>query len=303
MRHRVRLVVGEERHSTIDRSLRYLGFGASALEVVESDSQGAMRPAALAATLFSGVDGPTIVCAQAGNVNSGAFDPFAEICDIAHEHGAWVHIDGAFGLWAAASQQHRHLLDGYERADSWATDAHKWLNVPYDCGIALTAHPSDHAGAFAARAEYLVFSDGIRDPMDFTPEASRRARARSRCGPRSRASDALASPSSSSGAAHVHANSLTRCAGYRGSRYANDVVINQIVVRFPGLDGVLEAVSASGACVMTPTTWKGEPGVRISVSNWQTTERDIEISVDAIRATRLPPRVRERQRTRVRARA
>ncbi len=285
---RVRLVVGEERHSTIDRSLRYLGFGASALEVVEADAQGAMRPAALAATLFSGADGPTIVCAQAGNVNSGAFDPFDEICDIAHDHGAWVHIDGAFGLWAAASQQHRHLLDGYERADSWATDAHKWLNVPYDCGIALTAHPSDHAGAFAARAEYLVFSDGDRDPMDFTPEASRRARAF--------AVWAALQSLGRSGVAELVDRCCARALQFAdalreipGVQVANDVVINQIVVRFPGLapggvGSVLEAVSASGACVMTPTTWKGESGVRISVSNWQTTERDIEISVDAIRA-------------------
>ena len=221
-------------------------------------------------------------------MNSGAFDPFAEICDIAHEHGAWVHIDGAFGLWVAASPQHRHLLDGYERADSWATDAHKWLNVPYDCGIALTAHPSDHAGAFAARADYLVFSDGIRDPMDFTPEASRRARA-----------FAVWAALQSLGRAGV-AELVDRCCARArqfadalreipGVEVANDVVINQIVVRFPGLDGVLEAVSASGACVMTPTTWKGEPGVRISVSNWQTTERDIEISVGAIRGCASPP--------------
>ena len=191
----------------------------SALEVVEADAQGAMRPAALAATLFSGADGPTIVCAQAGNVNSGAFDPFDEICDIAHDHGAWVHIDGAFGLWAAASPQHRHLLDGYERADSWATDAHKWLNVPYDCGIALTAHPADHAGAFAARAEYLVFSDGIRDPMDFTPEASRRAQRVRGLGRAPEPRTRRASPSSSTGAARVRASSRTRCARSPESRW------------------------------------------------------------------------------------
>ena len=141
---RVRLVVGAERHSTIDRSLRYLGFGSSSIEVVEADSQGSMRPESLARVLSAQPKGPTIVCAQAGNVNSGGFDPFGAICDLAHEHGAWVHIDGAFGLWAAASRNHRHLVDGFEQADSWATDAHKWLNVPYDCGIAFTAHPTDH---------------------------------------------------------------------------------------------------------------------------------------------------------------
>jgi glutamate/tyrosine decarboxylase-like PLP-dependent enzyme len=289
----VRLVVGEERHSTIDRSLRYLGFGASCLEIVDSDGQGAMRPDALARVLGASAKGPTIVCAQAGNVNSGAFDPFVPICDIAHEHGAWVHIDGAFGLWVAASRNHRHLLDGYERADSWATDAHKWLNVPYDCGVALTAHPSDHAGAFGFRAEYLVFSDGMRDPADFTPEASRRARA-----------FAVWAALQSLGRAGV-ADLVDRCCERAGQfadalravpgvEVANDVVINQIVVRFPGVapGDVLEAVKATGACVMTPTTWKGSPGMRISVSNWQTTERDIEISVDAVRGAVAEVRAR-----------
>ena len=290
---RVRLVVGAERHSTIDRSLRYLGFGSSSIEVVEADSQGSMRPESLARVLSAQPKGPTIVCAQAGNVNSGGFDPFGAICDLAHEHGAWVHIDGAFGLWAAASRNHRHLVDGFEQADSWATDAHKWLNVPYDCGIAFTAHPTDHTGAFGFRADYLVFSDGRRDPADFTPEASRRARAF--------AVWAALQSLGRSGVADLVDRCCERAQQFAsalreipGVEVANDVVINQIVVRFPGLDGVLEAVSASGACVVTPTGWQGAPGVRISVSNWQTTERDIEISVAAIRAA-----VAERQATRV----
>ena len=280
---RMRLVVGEERHSTIDRSLRYLGFGVSSLEVVEADEQGAMRPDALARVLSSGPKAPTIICAQAGNVNSGAFDAFEPICDIAHDHDAWVHIDGAFGLWVAASRHHRHLVEGYERADSWATDAHKWLNVPYDCGIALTAHPGDHAAAFGLRADYLVFSDGRRDPMDFTPEASRRARAFSVW--------AALQSLGKSGVASLVDTCCERARQFAdalrdipGVEVANDVVINQIVVRFPGLEGVLEAVRASGACVLTPTTWQGEPGVRISVSNWQTSEADIEVSVAAVRA-------------------
>ena len=280
---RVRLVVGAERHSTVDRSLRYLGFGASALEVVDVDDQGAMRTDALAQVLASKPKGPTIVCAQAGNVNSGAFDPFEQICEVADAHGAWVHVDGAFGLWAGASPSRRHLVAGVEGADSWATDAHKWLNVPYDCGITLTAHPGDHAAAFGFRADYLVFSEGKRDPADFTPEASRRARA-----------FPVWAALQSLGRAGV-ADLVDRCCARAGQfadalrsipgvEVANDVVLNQIVVRFPGLDGVLEAIVATGACVVTPTTWRGEPGVRISVSNWQTSERDVERSVDAIRA-------------------
>ncbi len=280
---RVRLIVGAERHGTIDRALRYLGFGTATLEIVETDAQGAMSAAALAGVLTSRPKGPTIVCAQAGNVNSGAFDPFGEICDLTHEHGGWVHVDGAFGLWSGASPSRRHLVEGVDRADSWATDAHKWLNVPYDCGITLTAHPSDHAGAFGLRADYLVFSDGTRDPMDFTPEASRRARAFT-----------VWAALQSLGRAGI-ADLVERCcararqfadalSAIPGVEVANDVVLNQVVVRFPGLDGVLEAIVASGACVVTPTTWRGEPGVRISVSNWQTSEEDVDRSVAAIRA-------------------
>ena len=240
-----------------------------------------MRTDALRGMLAAGRE-PTIVCAQAGNVNSGAFDPFADICAIAHDHNAWVHVDGAFGLWAGASPRYRHLVAGIEQADSWATDAHKWLNVPYDCGISLTAHPADHAAALGLRAEYLVFTEGERDAMDYTPEASRRARAFPVWA-------ALQSLGRDGIAALVE-----RCcerarqfaellAATPGVEVANDVVLNQVVVRFPGLEGVVEAVQASGACVMTPTIWQGKPGMRISVSNWQTTEADVDQSVAAIR--------------------
>jgi glutamate/tyrosine decarboxylase-like PLP-dependent enzyme len=288
----VRIIVGAEAHVTIFRALRLLGFGADTAVKVPADDQGRMEPAELEAVLAAG-SGPAIVCAQAGNVNSGAFDPLDEIAAICSAAGAWLHVDGAFGLWAAASPELRGLLRGAERADSWGVDAHKWLNVPYDCGIAFTAHPTDHAGAFGFRADYLVFSDGRRDPADFTPEASRRARAF--------AVWAALQSLGTSGVADLVDRCCERAQQFAsalreipGVEVANDVVINQIVVRFPGLDGVLEAVSASGACVVTPTGWQGAPGVRISVSNWQTTERDIEISVAAIRAA-----VAERQATRV----
>ena len=229
-----------------------------------------MRPAALAATLFSGVDGPTIVCAQAGNVNSGVFDPFAEICDIAHEHGAWVHIDGAFGLWAAASQQHRHLLDGSSERTRGpptrtsgstcpTTAASRSLRTPRTTPVRSPPAPSISCSAMASAIRWT------------SHRRRHAALARSRCW----------AALQSLGRAGV-AELVERCCararqfadalrGIPGVEIANDVVINQIVVRFPGLDGVLEAVSASGACVMTPTTWKGEPGVRISVSNnWRT---------------------------------
>jgi len=173
---RVRVLAGRGRHGTIDRALRFLGAGVDAIVEVGMDDQGRMRPDALASALAVG-DGPAIVCAQLGNVNSGAMDPVGEICDLAHARGAWVHVDGAFGLWAAASPRLRPLVDGVARADSWTTDAHKWLNVPYDSGLVFCAHPAAHRAAMGARAGYLVHgADGERDALDYGPEHSRRAR-------------------------------------------------------------------------------------------------------------------------------
>ncbi len=171
---RVRLLAGAERHVTIDRSLRLLGFGTGGLHVVPADDQGRMRAEELREALEAG-EGPAIVCAQAGHVGTGAFDPLAEIADACEAAGAWLHIDGAFGLWAAASPRYRHLVAGATRADSWATDAHKWLNVPYDCGVVFCRHPDAHAEAMALAASYLQRSGG-RSPSDWVPEASRRAR-------------------------------------------------------------------------------------------------------------------------------
>ena len=169
----IRVVVGAKRHVTIDRALRLLGIGASSLEVVPVDDQGRMRVDELRLG-----DGPTIVCGQAGEVNTGAFDDLDAIADVAAEAGAWFHVDGAFGLWAAASPQLRDLLRGSERADSWATDGHKWLNVPYDSGLAFCAHPEAHRAAMSVTASYLVQADDRRerDQVDWTPEFSRRAR-------------------------------------------------------------------------------------------------------------------------------
>jgi glutamate/tyrosine decarboxylase-like PLP-dependent enzyme len=169
----IRLLANADLHVTLLRAVRLLGLGTDSIVRVDTDAEGSMRPAALRDPLAV-ADGPAIVCAQAGEVNSGAFDPLDEVCDAAAEHGAWVHVDGAFGLWAAAAPSLRHLVAGVGRADSWATDAHKWLNVPYDAGLAFVAHPDAHHGAFSASAAYLP--TGARDAMDWTPESSRRAR-------------------------------------------------------------------------------------------------------------------------------
>src|SRR5262249_23037914 len=173
---RIDLVAGAEAHVTIEPSCRLLGLGGGRIRRIEADDQGRMKAAALARTLAE-CHGPLIVCAQAGNVDTGAFDPFPEIARLTHARGGWLHVDGAFGLWAGATGSLRHPVAGVDAADSWATDAHKWLNVPYDSGLAIVAHPQAHRAAMSVRAAYLVHAEGQeRDPLDWTPEFSRRAR-------------------------------------------------------------------------------------------------------------------------------
>jgi glutamate/tyrosine decarboxylase-like PLP-dependent enzyme len=285
----IRVIVGEERHVTIDRALRFLGLGSSNLQLVPADQQGCMRPEALGAVLAES-SGPTIVCAQAGNVNTGAVDPLRDICDAAREVGAWVHVDGAFGMWAAASPALRHLVGGIERADSWATDAHKWLNVPYDCGLVFCAHPGTHRAAMGSHASYLVHSEGReRDELDWNPEASRRARGFS-----------VYAAIRSLGRSGV-ADLVDRCCAH-ARRFAevlaqepraevlNEVVLNQVLVRFldPGGDhdartrAVVRAVQEEGTCWLGGTTWQGKAAMRISVSNWSTTTEDVDRSVAAV---------------------
>jgi glutamate/tyrosine decarboxylase-like PLP-dependent enzyme len=284
---RVRLLVSEERHVTIDRAARLLGFGTAALVAVAVDDAGRMDPAALRAELASG-DGPTIVCAQAGDVNSGGFDPLDEVVEAAHAAGAWVHVDGAFGLWAAASPRHRHLLDGYAGADSWATDAHKWLNVPHDCGLAFVADPDPHRNAMVVSAAYLRGSvEGERDGSRWVPDFSRRARG-----------FAVYAALRSLGRGGV-AELVERCCACArrfaevlgaddGVEVLNDVGLNQVLVRFGDddavTDAVVAAVQAEGTCWMSPTTWRGRRAMRISVCNWATTIGDVDRSCAAILA-------------------
>ena len=279
---RIRVLAGDERHVTVDRALRYLGIGSAQIQVVE------MRGDALRDALAAG-SGPTIVCAEAGNVNTGAFDPLDEIADAVAGTGAWLHVDGAFGLWAAASPRFRHLVAGAERADSWATDAHKWLNVPYDCGIAFCAHPASHRAAMSVHASYLEHADAdtARDAMDWNPEFSRRARGF----PIYAAIRALGQEGIAAMVERCcdHATRFAELLGAEpGVEILNDVVLNQVLVRFGDDDEVtkatIAAVQEDGTCWLSGTVWQGSGAMRISVSNWRTTEDDVERSAAAILA-------------------
>lgn len=288
----VRVIIGEQAHATILSSLRMLGLGSGRAYRVEVDGQGRMRPECLREALESG-QGPTIVCAQAGNVNTGAFDPLGEIVEMAHHHDAWLHLDGAFGLWAAACPSRRHLTEGLAKADSWATDAHKWLNAPYDSGLAIVADPAAQNAALTKRAAYLARAQGgQRDNHDFTPEASRRARG-----------FALYAALRSLGRTGL-AELVERCCrlaarlasqldGREGARVLNEVVLNQVLVRFEQPNGgdadaftlaVTARIQAEGTCWASGTRWQGREALRFSVCNWSTTEADIDRSAQAVLA-------------------
>ena len=288
----VRLIVGDEVHVTVPRAARLLGLGTRQIVRVAVDGNGAMLPAALKQALAAGPAQPTIVCCQTGNVNTGAIDPVAALADLAHRHGAWLHVDGAIGLWSAACRPSR--LPGLERADSWSTDAHKWLNVPYDCGITICAHPEAHRAAMTVTAAYLVqAAPGTdRDPVDWNPEFSRRARSMP-------VYAAIASLGRSGIAAIVerccaHARRFAeRLAQDPGIGILNDVVLNQVLVRFLVPDGseanhdartraVITAIQKDGTCWMGGSTWRGKAVMRISVSDHATTTEDVERSIDAI---------------------
>ena len=279
----IRVVVGAERHVTVDRALRLLGIGAAQLVVVPADGQGRIRADALPELAGE----PTILCAQSGNVNTGAFDPGPQLADAAAKAGAWLHVDGAFGLWAAASPSLRHLVAGVARADSWTTDAHKWLNVPYDSGLAFCAHPDAHRAAMTITASYLIQGepDGPRDQVDWTPEFSRRARGFP-------VYAALRSLGRSGVAELVerccaHARTFAeRLAAEPEVEVLNEVVLNQVLVRFGDSDErtqeVGRRVRESGEAWMSGTRWHELDALRISVSNWQTTDADVSRAVRAI---------------------
>ena len=273
----VSIVVSEQAHPTLLKATNLLGFGHRRLVRVPVDEQGRIRAETLAS-----ISGPTIICIQAGNVNTGAFDPAAEICEHAHDAGAWVHVDGAFGLWAAAAPNRRYLTNGIADADSWATDAHKWLNVPYDSGLAFVRDSKALEAAMTPPVDYLPQGD-CREPWRYTPEASRRARgieiwAVLRCLGRSGVADLI---ERTCGYATRFANGL-RQAGYT---VLNEVVLNEVLVSFGSEDEtkrVLKAVQDDGTCWCSTASWHGQTVMRISVSSWATTKDDVEKSLSAI---------------------
>ncbi|MEJ2870777.1 pyridoxal-dependent decarboxylase [Actinomycetospora sp. OC33-EN08] len=277
----VTVLVGAAGHATVLQALRLLGFGARHAVRVPADAQGAMLPDALAAALDA-APGPVLVCAQAGQVNTGACDPLDAIADVVRaRENAWLHVDGAFGLWAAASPTRRHLVAGADRADSWAVDAHKWLNVPYDSALAVVRDRAALATAMSVSAPYLPL--GEQDPSTRTLENSRRARgvpvyAALRTLGRQGVADLV------DRCCDLAARAAERFAGH--AEVVNDVVLNQVLVRFPGVDvaGLARAVAEDGTCWVGTTVWDGVPALRFSVSNWSTTTADVDLSVDRILA-------------------
>lgn len=286
----ITLLIGAEAHATLESALQYLGLGRERVVRVPTDEQGRMRADAFA-SLMTGVEGPAIICSQVGNVNSGAFDPIARIADhLDGRSNTWHHVDGAFGLWAATSPRYRHLVDGVERADSWATDAHKWLNVGYDCGFVACRDPEAQRAAMSTRAAYLIHDPSQRDGWEWVLDSSRRARG-----------FALYATLRSLGKSGVR-QLVERCCAIAqamagrlaeapGVEVLNDVVLNQVLVRFTPRGGgdadhhtraVIARVQASGTAWMGGTTWQGMAAMRISVSNWSTTEADADATVAAI---------------------
>ena len=274
----VTVVVGEQAHSTVRKALGLVGLGRDRAVVLPADAQGRIVPVSLP-SLY---EGPTLVCLQAGNVNSGASDPFGPLAAWAHERGAWVHVDGAFGLWAAASPTLADQVSGVAEADSWATDAHKWLNTSYDCGIALVRDPAALRAAMETSAAYLP-GDSAREPMHLTPQSSQRARGAEVW--------AVLAALGRDGVADLVDRTcrLARrfAAGIAAAGYEvlNDVVLNQVVLDFGGPDrteAVIAAVQREGTCWCGPTTWRGRTAMRVSVSCWNTTEEDIDRSVTSV---------------------
>jgi glutamate/tyrosine decarboxylase-like PLP-dependent enzyme len=273
----ITVIVGDEVHASLLKALSLVGFGKSRVVRVPTDGQGRMRP-----DLIPDISGPTIVCIQAGNVNTGAFDPADLICEIAHKKNAWVHVDGAFGLWASAVPEKKHLTKGLEKADSWAIDAHKWLNVPYDCGIVFVKNSRSLTGSMSQNAAYLLQGEN-RDPVNYVPEMSRRARGiEVWAALRSLGKKGLIDLINRNCALAVLFADKLRRAGFQ---ILNDVELNQVLVSFGNAEvtnEVIKRVQEDGTCWCGGTIWKNQTAMRISVSSWRTTEDDVEKSANAI---------------------
>jgi glutamate/tyrosine decarboxylase-like PLP-dependent enzyme len=274
----ITVVVSEEAHPTLFKSLGLLGLGRNRVVRVPVDEQGRMRAGNLPI-----ISGPTIICAQAGNVNTGAFDPLSEICERAHNAAAWVHVDGAFGLWATTAPSTIHLTNGIADADSWATDCHKWLNVPYDSGLALVRDADALRAAMSITADYLPTASPFRNPSDFTPELSRRARG-------VEVWAALKSLGGKGVAELIERNCrqarrFSEGLQAAGFKVLNEVVLNQVLVTFGDeetTNRVILDLQKDGTCWCGGTVWQGQTAMRISVSSWATTDADVELSLDAM---------------------
>jgi glutamate/tyrosine decarboxylase-like PLP-dependent enzyme len=290
----IRVLCGAERHGTVDRAVRLLGIGSDSIVPLPLDDRNAMRVDGLRRALDDGGNAPTIVVLQAGELNTGAFDPFGELIPLAHEHGAWVHVDGAFGLWAAASPRYRHLMEGAALADSWSTDGHKWLNVPYDSGYAFVADAGAHFASMTHRSSYMMHEGDARDQVDYNPEWSRRARGI--------ASYAAIRQLGRNGIADLvdrcchHAAVLVRSIGaLRGAEPVWQPLINQGLVRFlderadaidadhdAQTDRVIAQILEDGHAFFGGVTFRSQRCMRISVSNWQTSDSDVDRAIAAV---------------------
>jgi len=290
----IRVLASDQKHASVARALRLLGFGRAQVVDLATDGMSRVEAQALEEELKRKPDAPTIVVLQAGDINTGGFDAFETLIPMAHARGAWVHVDGAFGLWARASEKYRHLARGVELADSWATDGHKWLNVPHDSGFAFVAHPEAHRAALSENTSYVTYVAEARNEMEWNPEWSRRARGFATYA-------ALRSLGREGVSALVerccrHAASLgTRIGQLPGAELLREPVLNQALVRFLDVrpeateadhakrtDEVIAAINATGEAFFTGSTWKGRRVMRISVSSWQTTDEDVERVVRAV---------------------
>jgi glutamate/tyrosine decarboxylase-like PLP-dependent enzyme len=290
----IRVLTSEQAHGSIDRAVTLLGMGTSNLIKLPSDSSGRLDAKALESALAAQPNAPTVVVLQAGDLNIGAFDQFTTLIPIAKRHAAWVHIDGAFGLWVATSSIYRHLLAGVDAADSWATDGHKWLNVPYDCGYAFVADPTAHGAAMSYRASYISYSSDFRDQSDWNPEWSRRARGfSSYAAIRQLGTDGL---SQMIERCCAHARSLvTEISSLAGVELLWKPQVNQGLVRFLNsrmgssqqdhdrrTDEMIARINSTGEAFFSGTTWRGRRAMRVSVCNWQTSDNDVKRTVRSI---------------------
>jgi glutamate/tyrosine decarboxylase-like PLP-dependent enzyme len=290
----IRILTSSEKHGSFERAVRLLGFGTSQIQLLPTDDEGRLLASALEEKLQGDANSPTLVLLQAGDINIGAYDDFSDLIPIAKKYDAWVHVDGAFGLWVAASMHLRHLVKGIEAADSWATDGHKWLNVPFDCGFAFVADSQSHRASMASRAAYLTHASDARDQMDWNPEWSRR----SRCF----ATYAAIRQLGRDGIAELvercckHAHSIvTRIGALSGAEMLWEPTINQGLVRFLDqssnaaeedhdrrTDAVIQEILKTGEAFFGGTTWRGRRAMRVSVCNWRTSDEDVERVVQAV---------------------